>query len=111
MSIPVSLDDLTAAIGAYPWGYLVTVSDDLRAHSLAVPTDIRAGLLYADGGRSTRANIAARPGVTMVFPHPTPGEYTLIVDGSAQVTDVGTVEFVPSSAILHRPALANPLAG
>ncbi len=111
MSIPVSLADLAAAVAAYPWGYLVTVSDDLRAHSLAVPTDLRAGVLYSDGGRSTRANIAARPEVTMVFPHPTPGEYTLIVDGSARVTDAGTVEFVPSSAILHRPALANPSAG
>ena len=100
MSIPVSLADLAAAVAAYPWGYLVTVSDDLRA-----------GVLYSDGGRSTRANIAARPEVTMVFPHPTPGEYTLIVDGSARVTDAGTVEFVPSSAILHRPALANPSAG
>ena len=70
MSIPVELSELAATLAAYPWGYLVTVGDGLRAHSLAVPTDVRDGMLHATVGRSTRANIEARPGVTMVFPHP-----------------------------------------
>jgi len=108
MSIPVPVSELATALAPYPWGYLVTVRDDFRAHSLAVPTDLRDGVLHADGGRTTCANIAARPEVTMVFPHPTPGEYTLIVDGTAHVSAAGAVSMVPTAAILHRPALAAP---
>jgi len=111
MSIPVPLSELAGALRPYPWGYLVTVRDDLRAHSLAVPTDLRDGVLHADGGRTTCANIAARAEVTMVFPHPTPGEYTLIVDGTASLTSGGGVMMVPTAAILHRPAVAAPPAG
>ena len=106
MSIPVPIPELAEAIAEYPWGYLVTVRDDLRAHSLAVPTDLRDGVLHADGGRTTCANIAARAEVTMVFPHPQPGRYSLIVDGTAAVTADGDVVVTPSYAVLHRPAIA-----
>jgi hypothetical protein len=104
MSIPVELDDLAVTLADYPWGYLITVSPDQRAHSLAVPTDFHDGALHAAAGRSTRANGAARPAVTMVFPHPEPGKYTLIVDGDLEVHDTEVV-VRPTSAILHRPAL------
>jgi len=104
VSIPVALSDLATALADYPWGYLVTVSPDHRAHSLAVPTDFRDGVLHAIGGRSTNANGAARPAVTMVFPHPEPGKYSLIVDGDLEVLDAEVV-LHPTSAILHRPAL------
>ena len=109
MSVPVALDDLGATLASYPWGYFVTVGDNLRAHSLAVPTLFRDGALHASVGRSTLANVTARPDVTMVFPHPTAGQYSLILDGVAMVadTDVGdAVVFTPSFAVLHRPAIA-----
>lgn len=109
MSIPVALDELGATLASYPWGYFVTVGDDLRGHSLAVPTDFRDGLLHLSVGRSTRANIAARPDVTMVFPHPAAGEFSLILDGVAAVAadgDGDVVVFTPSYAVLHRPAIA-----
>lgn len=106
MSIPVTLAELEAALAPYPWGYLVTVGDNLRAHSLAVPTDFRSGQLYAAAGRSTRANLAARSEITMVFPHPQPGEYSLILDGTAAVSEEGVV-FTPTNAVLHRPALGS----
>jgi len=106
MSIPVTLAELEAALAPYPWGYLVTVGDNLRAHSLAVPTDFRGGQLYAAAGRSTRANLTARSEITMVFPHPRPGEYSLILDGTAAVGEEGVV-FTPTNAVLHRPALGS----
>ncbi|MGB8861496.1 MAG: hypothetical protein WCC60_19735, partial [Ilumatobacteraceae bacterium] len=104
MSIPVPLDDLAATLAAYPWGYLVTVGDEVRAHLLAVPTDLRDGVLHASAGRSTRANLAVRPEATMVFPHPTAGGYSLLLDGTALVAG-DAVTFTPLHAILHRPAL------
>lgn len=104
MSIPVALADLAATVADRPWGYLVTVGPDLRAHLLAVPTDLRDGVFHADGGRATRANVAERPEVTLVFPPVEPGGYTLIVDGSA-VVRADEVAVVPSKGILHRPAI------
>ncbi|MDO8364006.1 MAG: pyridoxamine 5'-phosphate oxidase family protein [Actinomycetota bacterium] len=105
MSIAVPLEELPAALAAYPWGYLVTVGDDQRAHTLAVPTVWSDGGLQASVGRTTRANVLARPQLTMVFPHPSPGEYSLIVDGDARVGDDGALELRPTWAVLHRPAL------
>ena len=104
MSIPVPLTELEGTLAAYPWGYLITVGDDLRAHSLAVPTCYEADALRAVGGRTARRNIVDRPEVTMVFPHPTAGEYSLIVDGTA-TQDGDDVVVAPSHAVLHRPAL------
>lgn len=104
MSVVVTIDELPNALRDYPWGYLMTVRDDLRVHTLAVPTDWRSGAFHASVGRSTRANIDARSDVTMVFPHPQPGGYSLIVDGTAAVVD-DEVVFSPTSAVLHRPAM------
>ncbi len=104
MSIPVALPDLPSALQAYPWGYLVTVRDDLRAQSLAVPTNWSDGALQMSAGTGTRANATARPDVTMVFPSPIPGEYSLIVDGVATVLADG-ITVTPTWAVLHRPAL------
>ncbi|MBI4934448.1 MAG: pyridoxamine 5'-phosphate oxidase family protein [Actinobacteria bacterium] len=105
MSIPVALPELPDALAAYPWGYLLTVRDDLRAQSLAVPTQWRDGALQMSAGAGTRANAVARPQVSMVFPSPTPGEYSLIVDGTAAVHDDG-ITVAPTWAVLHRPAIS-----
>lgn len=104
MSIPVALPDLGTTLEQYPWGYLMTVSDAQRAHSLAVPTQYVDGVIVASAGRGTRANATARPEVSLVFPGATGREYSLIVDGTARVFD-GHVEVTPTSAVLHRPAL------
>jgi hypothetical protein len=104
MSIPVALSDLGATLGDFPWGYFVTVDDRNVAHSLAVATDFRDGVLHLAAGRGTRANAEERPFVSMVFPGADGRAYSLILDGRAEVSDDGVV-FTPSSAVLHRPAL------
>jgi hypothetical protein len=104
MSIAVSLDELESKLALYPWGFLITVSDAGRAHSLAVPTQYVDGVLAASAGRGTRANATARPELTMVFPPASGTEFSLIVDGVARVFD-DHVEVTPTSAVLHRPAL------
>ena len=55
-------------------------------------------------GPGTRANATVRPQVTLVFPSPEPGAFSLIVDGTATVHDDG-VTVSPSLAVLHRPAI------
>jgi hypothetical protein len=104
MSIAVPLDELAQALEARPWGYLVTVRDDGRAQTLALPTVWRDGALVGEVGRSTAANVAARPTVTWVFPGSSGTEFSLIVDGDASVVE-STVAVRPTWAVLHRPAI------
>jgi hypothetical protein len=104
MSVKVELGELAATLADFDVAYLVTVSDDARAHVLAVWPEVTDGGILVDGvGRHTQANAAARPHVTLVFPPPTAGGYTLLVDGTATV-EGADVTIVPAKAILHRPA-------
>ena len=98
MSIAVPLDELAVHLARHPWGYLVTVRDDGRAQSLAVPTQLVDGSLVAAVGRGTAANAVARPGVTMIFPGASGDDMSLIVDGDR-------IAVTPTWAVLHRPAL------
>ena len=106
MSIAVPLDELESKLADYPWGYLVTVRDDGRPQSLAVPTQLVHGSLVATVGRRAARNAAARPNVTMLFPGPTGHDLSLIVDGDARV-DGDRIELSPTWAVLHRPALGD----
>lgn len=104
MSIPVAPDELGVTLAGYPWGYLVTVGADGSAHMVALPTRWDDGVLLAEAGRGTRANIAGRADVTWAFPGADGTVYSLIIDGTAEVVgDVIRVQ--PRSAVLHRPAL------
>jgi len=104
MSIAVPLEELAARLADYPWGYLVTVRDDGRAQTLAIPTQLVDGVLVASVGRRTAENVAARPQVTLVFPGASGTEYSLIVDGNAKAYN-DQVEVTPTWAVMHRPAL------
>jgi hypothetical protein len=120
----VDLNRLAAALPDYPFAYLITVDDNYRAHTVTVEPELRdlpdgsagpegpgaildVGLI---GGR-TRENLAHRGDVTLLWPPPEPGGYSLIVDGRAEATesDAQTVRLgvVPTRALLHRDADAD----
>jgi hypothetical protein len=117
----VDVKRLAAALPDYPFAYLITVDDNYRAHTVTVEPELRdlpdgptgpegpkaildIGLI---GGR-TRENLAHRSDVTLLWPPPEPGGYSLIVDGRAEATesDAQTVRLgvVPTRALLHRDA-------
>jgi len=104
MTVKVDLDRLADALADFAFGYLVSVGDDYRAHTIAVDPVYADGVLdVGEMGRHTRANVTAHPDVTVVWPPREPGGYTLIVDGTARpVGDTLTV--VPIKAVLHRRA-------
>ena len=86
MSVKVELGELAATLADFDVAYLVTVSDEGRAHVLSVFADPTADGLVVEGvGRHTQANAAAHPDVTLVFPPRDAGGYTLLVDGRASV--------------------------
>lgn len=110
MSIPVDVAALGEQMTSHSFCYLLTVGEDDRAHAVAVRPVLADGVLSAEAGRTSCANVANRPAVSLVFPPATLDGYSLIVDGQATATD-GVVKVVPSRAVLHRPAPAPGLTG
>jgi Pyridoxamine 5'-phosphate oxidase len=106
MSVAVDLAGLSKRIAEYgPAAFLVTVGDD-GPHVVSVAVAPGESALLAVTGRRTRANVAARPGVTLLWPAHPGGAYSLLVDGTATVLDGddGTVAIEPTSGVLHRVA-------
>lgn len=110
MSIAVPTDELATTVARFGFAYMVTIGDDGRPHVVAVtPVPNGTALLVGDLGRRTRANVSARPEVTLVWPPASAGEHSLIVDGSAAGSG-DALTITPTRAVLHRPAPA-PDAG
>ena len=106
---PVDLARLAAALPDFPFAYLITADDDYRVHTVTVEpqlcdTVLDIGLV----GGGTRANLARRSDVTVLWPPTEPGGYSLIVDGVAELSEVGDetarCHVVPTRALLHRNA-------
>lgn len=109
MSIEVPIESLLAQVGEWGWCYFATVSDDGRAHLVALRPDVVAGTLRFEVGTGrARRNAMARPDVALVFPPRTdaaePHGYSLVVDGRAEDVADAVVAVRPISAVLHRPA-------
>jgi hypothetical protein len=102
MSIAVELDRLreeTACFGTT--AYLLTTGDDGRPHAVAASVRWDGDRLLLTAGQRTRRNVEARPLVSLLWPPPEPGGYSLIVDAEATVAD-GGVSARPTRGVLHR---------
>jgi hypothetical protein len=117
MSIGVELDELRARIDAFATdAYLLTVRDDGRAHSVAVPVRWEGDDLVVPAGNTTVANAKARALVALLWPPAERGGYSLIVDATVVSTvaldeEAGgghEVTVRPTRAVLHRPAPSAP---
>ncbi len=110
MSVPVGLDQLRDAVGGFDRDpYLVTVDPDGRPRGVAVSVRWRGDVLVMAPGARTRRNAADRPLVSLLWPPPAPGGYTLIVDARVEPDDAGSdpdalLVVRPTSGVLHRPA-------
>jgi hypothetical protein len=110
MSVKVDLDKLADALADFTFGYLITVGDDFRAHTVAVEPVLNAGTFdVGQMGSGTRRNAVQHPDVTVVWPPADQGGYTLIVDGRAEVSDDG-LKVAPTRAVLHRRATPDSAA-
>lgn len=106
MSVKVDLDQLADALADYTFAYLITVSDDHHAHTVAVDPALSDGVFdIGSVGNSTRRNLSPRDGVTLLWPPREPDGYTLIVDGRGEFVG-DALRVVPSRAVLHRKAAA-----
>lgn len=105
MSIPVPLTELPETMtrfGTAP--YLLTVGEDAAPHAASVRVEWTGGRLSAGAGRGTAANLRTNAAVALLWPPPSPGDYSLIVDGLGELEQEGphlVVRIQPQSAILH----------
>jgi hypothetical protein len=102
VSVSVALSEVAERIEELgPVAYLLSVGADDRPHLVSVRVDWRGDELVAGAGKTTSANVADRPHVTLLWAAP-PGEaYCLIVDGSARSID-DALAITPTTAVLHR---------
>ena len=107
----VDLERLAAALPDFPFGYLISVDDDYRVHTVTVEPALRGAVLDIGlVGGGTRKNLARRNAVTLVWPPAERGGYSLIVDGIAEIsdanpdTDTARCVVAPTRALLHRNA-------
>jgi hypothetical protein len=104
MSVKVDLAELAEHLQHYGLAYLLTVGDDSRPHAVATHPTFEGRTLDVGGvGRQTRANLEARPDVTLLWPPFEHGGYSLIVDGHVTL-DGDRAALEPRHAILHRTA-------
>lgn len=88
-----------------PGAYVLTVSNDGRPHAVYLEVAWADGRLVAEVGNSTARNATARPGISLLFPVRTAGDYSFFVDGRATVESSGGVNrltLMPSRAVFHR---------
>jgi hypothetical protein len=108
MSVAVTLQELHDRIDACGHqAFLVTVSEAGDAHVVSVVVRQDGDVLAFDAGRTSRANLSARPTATLLWPARAfdYGEYSLIVDGDGQaIDDADAVVVHPTAAVLHRIA-------
>ena len=105
MSIGVALERLAEEIERFgSTAYVLSVSNDLRPHAVAVDVRWDDDRLVAGVGKSTAANVSERPQISLLWPPFEPGGYSLIIDGVAELDTEGRLSFAPSKGVLHRPA-------
>jgi hypothetical protein len=105
MSIAVDVADIPqAATRQIGWCYLLTTNDAGQTRILAIAPAWSDGACTAQLGRTTTANVAARPSVTLLYPPAEPAAMSLIVDGDATM-DGDVMTFRPRSGVMHRSAI------
>jgi hypothetical protein len=108
VSIAVGFDELRAQIESFTTAYVLTVSEDGRAHSVAVSVAWAGDDLVVPAGRTTTRNATERPLVALLWPPSTRDGYSLIVDAafvdSREIEGGHELRLRPTKAVLHRPA-------
>lgn len=106
MSKPVDLARLAELLPGYGFAFLVTVGDDYRVRTTAItPSFDGTRLDIGPVGAHGRENLSIRTAATLVWPARDVGEYSLFVDGIAELPadPAGRVLVTPTKALLHRP--------
>jgi hypothetical protein len=107
MSLPVDLQALEDRVKEYGRAaFLVTVGEGGTPHVVSVVVEHDGAQLTMATGRTSRHNVGQHATVTLLWPAPPGSDYSLLVDGTAAVSEPDSEQIVvgPRSAVLHRVA-------
>ncbi|HUZ43991.1 MAG TPA: hypothetical protein VMU63_06265 [Acidimicrobiales bacterium] len=105
MSRLVDTADLAIQLDRYGNGaFLLTAGPAGGPHAVSVRVAWDGTALVTRAGRTSRANLADRPDVTLLWPLTDDAGYSLIVDGQAEVVpgSEDQLRIAPTAAVLHR---------
>ena len=106
MSVKVSPAELADKAAPYgPAAFVITTKSDGTSHVTHQLVTVADGVATCPAGKGTRAAVADRPSVVLLWPPVGAETYSLIADGQAQATEEG-LEIQVTGAVLHRPAEA-----
>ena len=104
------MTELAELVAGYGFAYLVTVGADGRPRTTTVVPTFAAGRFdVGPVGRHRRADLSHRADVTLIWPPQLVTDYSLIVDGQAELPSdaADSVRVTPMRALLHRPVFAD----
>ena len=108
VSVPVAPADIGEQMERFgAAAYVLSVRDDATPHAAQVQVRLDGDVLRCGAGRSAAANVAQRPGVSLLWLPFEPGGYSMIVDATARTVEGPhglELELRPASGVLHRPA-------
>jgi len=106
MSIAVAVERLGEEMARFgPTAFVLTTSDDGRAHISHVAVTHRDGVLCCTVGRRSAGNAEARAQIAVLWPPRETDGFSLIVDADA-IVEGSELRLTPTKAVLHRPASA-----
>ena len=106
MSVRVSPEELAEKAAGYgAAAFVITTKSDGTSHVTHQLVNVADGVATCPAGKGTRAAVAERPSVVLLWPPSGTETYSLIADGQATATEDGLTINV-TGAVLHRPAAA-----
>ena len=105
MSIAVSLDQLRDEIASRGDAAFAVSVGDAGPHVVSLRLRWDGDTLVGGAGTRTATNVAVRSAITLLWPSARFTDFSLLVDGTATVTD-GELRVTPEKAVLHRSAEA-----
>lgn len=102
---PNELAKNVAALGETPFLLYPGADGSVRANHVRVTVSPGAPEVLVKGfGRGVPAAIARDAKLSLLWPNPSQGEFSLIADGTGTILDNQTITITVHSAVLHRPA-------
>ena len=106
MSITVSATELASFLDEYGSACFLTTVDTSTTSAKVIHVPVRwdCQVIRCTPGGGTLKNLGDGAPVTLIFPAPSPGSHSMLIDGFGRDSGHSVAEIDFLSGVLHRPA-------
>lgn len=105
---PTALAEVATPYGNAPFLLYPSAAGAVRANHIRVTLTPDDPVVMVTGfGRGVAGAITREAPLTLLWPSPTDGDFSLIADGTGAMVDDHTLAVTVTGAVLHRPAPAD----